>query len=302
MRVSEFSSIGRKTSLLLASCAIALTAAVGFAPAAVADPNPAPSDTQNQDTMYPHPVRDDLVSKIMALSPGNVHNRIAGSFFDSPTAPPAATELANQGRVLVGPGTPLLVGYGEAEQVCTVTVTGRDNQDRLVGITAGHCGRPGTAVRSMDAIEVGPFGTIERVNDELDYSVIVFDDRAELTADYNNARISQTGPLPAPGSELCKLGIATGKTCGPAWTSIDVANPKPANIEAQVCASQGDSGAPVFQGETLVGMIRGARLQPACVTPLQGALFAPTLVTSIDAIFADINANPGAGQGLRITT
>ena len=166
-------------------------------------------------SMEPHEVADDPVSKILGASPGPVHKRVDGVWFSSPTAPAEADRLAAQGRALMGPGTPILVGNGDGRAVCTLTAAGRDSADRLIGITAGHCGGPGAEVRSMDAVGAGVVGAVQRVDATFDYSVLVLNSRAVPASTYGDTRVASVGELPKPGEIACKQGVATGRSCGP---------------------------------------------------------------------------------------
>lgn len=248
-------------------------------------------------SMEPHEVADDPVSKILGASPGPVHKRVDGVWFSSPTAPAEADRLAAQGKALMGPGTPIFVGNGDGRAVCTLTAAGRDSADRLIGITAGHCGGPGAEVRSMDAVEAGVVGTVQRVDATFDYSVLVLNSRAVPASAYGDTRVASVGELPEPGEIACKQGVATGRSCGPTWLQGAPGDP---HVSTQICAAPGDSGAPVFVGDRLVAMVKGANSAPACTTPLQGPVFAPTVVTSVRAQIDDMNLHGGPGGGFRL--
>jgi len=87
-------------------------------------------------------------------------------------------------------------------------------------------------------------------------------------------------------------------TCGINWIADGVRQ------QSQVCAMAGDSGAPLYSGTRLVGLVNGssiprmANLQ--CMSPLQGPIHAPTVSTNIDVILRDLNAAPGVGNGFRL--
>lgn len=251
-------------------------------------------------SMEPHEVADDPVSKILGASPGPVHKRVDGVWFSSPTAPAEADRLAAQGRALMGPGTPILVGNGDGRAVCTLTAAGRDSADRLIGITAGHCGGPGAEVRSMDAVGAGVVGAVQRVDATFDYSVLVLNSRAVPASTYGDTRVASVGELPKPGEIACKQGVATGRSCGPTWLQDAPGSAGGPHVSTQICAAPGDSGAPVFVGDRLVAMVKGANSAPACTTPLQGPVFAPTVVTSVRAQIDDMNLHGGPGGGFRL--
>lgn len=244
--------------------------------------------------MQPHPVKNDPFSQLSAGKGGTIHNRVPGNMHSSPVAPAAANAAAARGKVLVGPGTP--VTYDNA-LICTITAAGVDNQGNKVAVSAGHCGNVGSLVRSMDAHGVGVFGKVAQVNRSLDYSVILLNDKAEISRSYGPARAtSQGGRMPKAGEQVCKYGIATGWSCGQTWSTA--ANQATSNN--QMCAAQGDSGAPVFMGGRLMGAVRGANFPPACLTPLQGPLFAPTIIGSWQKTLDAMNAAGGVGAGFRL--
>ena len=94
---------------------------------------------------------------------------------------------------------------------------------------------------------------------------------------------------------MCKTGVATGTTCSISWLRNESTNLN------QLCAMRGDSGAPVYIGKRLVGMISGGMVaRGECVTPWQGPLHSPTVSTSMPAVVADMNANGGTGAGFKL--
>ncbi len=242
-------------------------------------------------------VRDDIVSKTLAQKPlaENVVHRIPGSTFDAPRKPAESDEAMTRGNSLYGPGTPIYVGDGA---LCTMTVAGTDADGRKVGITAGHCGQVGDTVTSADSWQVGPSGTIVHTNPNLDYAVVELGSNAEITKDYNNVHATSVGGTAQPGEIVCKTGVATNETCGMTLTVDQV---KQVN---QVCSMAGDSGAPLYQGGRVVGMINGGimpvPLNVACQTPWQGALHTPTASVRMDAVMNDLNATGAPGRGLTL--
>ncbi|WP_297851487.1 S1 family peptidase [uncultured Corynebacterium sp.] len=241
--------------------------------------------------------RNDPVSKVLAGKPfaDRVLHRVPGSWFDAQRANPGAKQAAARGRALYGAGAPIYVGmYG----MCTVSAVGTDGAGRKVALTAGHCGNIGDPIVASDSFAAGPTGRIVRKNGALDYAVIELGPRADLTASYNGTTIRSTGGAVRTGDQLCKNGYASGKTCGMVWVA---AGPR---HQSQVCAMAGDSGAPLYAGTRLVGLINGSSIPQAanlsCSTPLQGPIHAPTVSTSIDAIIRDLNSAPGVGNGFRL--
>lgn len=235
---------------------------------------------------------NDLSSQVMAATPGPVLHRVQGSWFNAPDVPAESIEAEKQGKSLYGPGTPIYVGDND---LCTVAFTGTDAAGRKLAVTAGHCGGVGSQVTSADSWRVGPSGTVAATNPNLDYSVIELGSNAKITNTYNGVTVNQLGQGSlAPGQVACKSGVATGNTCGMTWSS------QPNTQFTQICASQGDSGAPVLLGDRVVGMVNGGMLPIAsasCRTPLQGPLFMPTVSVPVDSILADLNSRDAVGTG-----
>lgn len=270
----------------LAACAAVTVIGSGVA---------APTASAQTDPFYVW--RNDPVSKFLAakpLAPAILH-RVPGSWFDATRTPAYVTQAANRGRAVYGPGTPIFVGEG----MCTVTAAGTDSAGRKVAITAGHCGGVGSPVVSADSRRLGRTGTVAHRNEYLDYAVIHLGENADITANYNGAPIRGAAAPPPVGHQICKNGYASGFTCGHVWQNL------PAETVSQVCAMQGDSGAPVYVGDRVVGMINNSLLPPeinvACTTPLQGGFHAPTVSVHFGRVIEDLNKQPRhvAGHGFR---
>lgn len=216
-------------------------------------------------------------------------HRVPGHYFTSPTAP--AEQQRIKPRALLGPSTPIMVG----DSICTLSVTGIDAAGNKVGITAAHCGVPGSPVRSLDAPEAGVIGKVVKFGN-LDYSVIRLRPDVQLTRNYGRVALNRIGgPAPAVPNTACKTGVATGTKCGPVLGHLGQ------TFVSHICASLGDSGAPVYAGGRLVGILNGGfQPLPSCTTPLQGPLHSPAVSTSWDAIAADMNALGGSGAGFRL--
>lgn len=235
----------------------------------------------------------DPVSKGMAGKPTSdfILHRVPGSWFDAPRIPEESMVVQNQDKSLYGPSTPVYVGDS---MMCTLGVAGTDAQGHKVGLTAGHCGKPGDTVYSADSWQVGPSGTVVATNELYDYSVIELGSNAEVSRSYNGVTVNHIGGTVQPGDVLCKQGVATGNTCGPTLMADK-------NLQiSQVCAMVGDSGAPVMRGDRMVGMVSGGTLPNqnlSCRTPLQGFLFMPTASTSMDAVVFDLESRGGVGTG-----
>ncbi|ACR18182.1 hypothetical protein I6J22_09780 [Corynebacterium kroppenstedtii] len=233
-----------------------------------------------------------LFDDILAQTGMAGEHRIQGVYFPSPPAPTEAVELAKQGISLYGPGTPVFVGNA----ICTVTAAGHDSNGRAMAITAGHCGPVGSPVTSMDSQDVGVSGTVVRTSENPKYSVIELKDNARVSSSYGQVTADGIGGSGvAPGVQLCKNGISTGWTCGQSWEA-----PADSHYLTQVCATHGDSGAPVLLGNRIVGLVEGSPGPISCRFPAQGPFFTPTDVIDMQAILNSLNATAGPGNGFRL--
>ncbi|CCF66279.1 S1 family peptidase [Nocardia cyriacigeorgica] len=196
------------------------------------------------------------------------------------------------GAAGAAPGAPV-IGGGSGIVIdnmfeCTVTTVGHDAAGRLVGLTAGHCGDAGAQVYAEVDRGYGPIGKFVFSNHELDYAVIQFDpNRITPVNRIGNVTITGIGAAPQFPTIVCKEGRTTGNTCGVTWGDIFQTNYE---TWAQMCVVEGDSGAPVVVGSTLVGMVN-AYLAIAC--------FGPEVGTNLTAIMDDVNARGGTGSGFR---
>jgi hypothetical protein len=207
-------------------------------------------------------------------------------------AGPTASTAAANGKVSLGGGAGIVVN---GDTFCTLTTIGTDNKGELVGFTSAHCGSPGAQVAAEAAQGQGVVGTMVAGNDTLDYAVIRFDpDKVAPVANYDGFLINGIGPDPAFGQVACKQGRTTGNSCGVTWGP----GQDPGTIVMQVCGQPGDSGAPVTVNNLLVGLLHGAFSEnlPMCVIKYI-PLHTPAVVTSINAVLADVNRKnrPGAG-------
>ncbi|MCT1425132.1 S1 family peptidase [Corynebacterium sanguinis] len=239
--------------------------------------------------------RTDPVSKVLAGKPAadRVLHRVPGSFHDAaPIAPEAWDAQVNRGKALYGPGTPV---YINGSAMCTIAAAGYDAAGRMVAVTAGHCGSEGQSVISADALGVGESGRIAAVNRQLDYAVIELYPNAEVSRTYNGVTVNHLGAAPrAFGQVVCKSGYASAQTCGVTW--IDDGH---TNLN-QVCAMQGDSGAPLLAGDSLVGIINGGIINAPCYSPLQGPIFSPTSSARFETILGAMNSGSAPGSGFRL--
>lgn len=205
----------------------------------------------------------------------------------------SGTAAAEPGRPVLGGGSGLIISsepghMSEMAIQCTLTTIGHDGAGRLVGLTAGHCGTPGHEVYSEQDPGAGVLGRFVHSDQELDYAVLQFEP-GRVTPVNRIGNVSITGlggPAQFPAI-VCKEGRTTGNTCGIAYGDVFASN-----IEtwSQMCVMEGDSGAPVVVGSTLVGMVN-AYLAIAC--------FGPEVGTNMSTIMDDINGRGGIGSGFR---
>lgn len=173
-------------------------------------------------------------------------------------------------KVNLGGGSSILVlKGGNAASACTITAVGRptsgQHRGRLIGLTAGHCGRPGQPIISERQQSRGVLGTVAAVDDRLDIAVIHLDAekvRPVRTVGNVTIRSIDTRPISFP-TIICKQGRTTGNTCGITWFSDGTSH------FAQMCVIEGDSGSPVVVGNRLVGMVN-AYYFAACAGPETG--------------------------------
>ncbi|AOW91670.1 peptidase S1 family protein [Rhodococcus sp. WMMA185] len=185
---------------------------------------------------------------------------------------------------VMGGGSGIVV---DDELLCSLTTIGHDNAGRLVGLTAGHCGEVGAQVVPEASPESGVVGRFVVSNHNLDYAVIEFDP-AKVTPVDSIGRVTITG-IGAPASFpqiACKQGRTTGNTCGVVYGDLLQTH----ETWTQACVIEGDSGAPMVVGTTLVAMVN-AYLAAPCIGPEIG--------TTMSAVIADMNANGGPGAGFQ---
>ncbi len=184
---------------------------------------------------------------------------------------------------VLGGGSGIVVN-GQA--LCTLTTIGHDAGGRLVGFTAGHCGDVGTSVRAGASRDADVVGSVAYANTTIDYAVIVFDPGKVVPVNrVGNTTIAALGSPPMFPDISCKNGRSTGETCGLTYGDILQSG---GLTWSQMCVAEGDSGAPVVVGTTLVGMVR-AYLGFPCIGPAVG--------TTMSAIIDDVNQRGGTGSG-----
>jgi len=197
----------------------------------------------------------------------------------------AGTAVADPGAPVIGGGSGIIV---DNMYECTVTTVGHDNAGRLVGLTAGHCGEAGAEVYSEIDPGAGVIGRFVYSDPTLDYAVIQFQPGAITPVNrVGNVTITGIGGPAQFPMIVCKEGRTTGNTCGLAYGDLFGTN---VETWAQMCVVEGDSGAPVVVGTTLVGMVN-AYLAVAC--------FGPEVGTNMSTIMDDLNRRGDIGAGFR---
>ncbi|MEV0682485.1 S1 family peptidase [Nocardia sp. NPDC050378] len=195
----------------------------------------------------------------------------------------AGTSQAQPGPPVIGGGSGIVI---DNTFECTLTTVGHDGAGRLVGLTAGHCGHAGAPVAAEVDRGYGEIGRFVYSNTELDYAVIEFTPgRITPVNRIGNVTITGVGGPAQFPTIVCKEGRTTGNTCGITWGDVFATN---VETWSQMCVVEGDSGAPVVVGSTLVGMVN-AYLAVAC--------FGPEVGTNMSAIMHDMNARGGHGAG-----
>ncbi|MGY2061651.1 S1 family peptidase, partial [Nocardia gipuzkoensis] len=130
---------------------------------------------------------------------------------------------------------------------CTLTAIGYDRDNRLVGLTAGHCGQVGSRLLAEYDPHAGVVGRITARSEDMDWAVIEFDAaRVVPTRQVTQSVINGVAAGPGVGDNVCKNGRTTGFTCGIVWETHQ------AWFASHVCADHGDSGAPVLRGDQLI--------------------------------------------------
>ncbi|MFW0792672.1 serine protease [Gordonia sp. CPCC 205515] len=185
----------------------------------------------------------------------------------------ASTAQAAPAKAYLGGGSGILVlKGGNSAAACTLTTIGNSKTGKLIGITAGHCGKPGQKVYSESQQNRGQVGTITYSASDLDIAVIEFN-RARVVPlrTVSGLTIKSIDPRPIAFPTIaCKQGRTTGSTCGIAWFSDGDVH------FSQMCVIEGDSGSPVVVGDRLVGMVN-AYYFLGCLGPETGTNIAPIL-------------------------
>lgn len=206
-----------------------------------------------------------MIRKLTALLAVLAATLLAGWGAGSAVAAPAKIYLGGGSGILVAKG-------GTTASACTLTTIGKSKTGKLIGITAGHCGKPGQRVFSETQQDRGQAGTITYSASDLDIAIVEFN-AAKVTPLRTvrglTIRSLDTRPVSFP-TVSCKVGRTTDKTCGVNWFSDGDVH------FSQMCVIEGDSGSPVVVGDRLVGMVN-AYYFAACIGPETGTNIGPIL-------------------------
>jgi hypothetical protein len=228
-------------------------------------------------------------------------------------ASPAPTASADTDQIVLAPGAPLAVvaaplapGEQTTAEACTLTAIGYDNEQRLVGLTAGHCARVGKVVYSEESSGLGVIGKIVKIHhdmnhpavadeahpwvEDLDFAVIEFNEEkvvpsSEVREGGRTIEVAEAGGEPEIGDKVCKVGRTTGFTCGEVTEVKDWAH------AATFCTKEGDSGGPVFSGDRVVGLVTTS------VTIVGSNACGTETGSNLDTVLAAIG--PGVGDGFQ---
>ncbi|RKT85396.1 streptogrisin C [Saccharopolyspora antimicrobica] len=146
---------------------------------------------------------------------------------------------------------------------CSVGFAVRTSSGGAGMVTAGHCGRPGTAVSGYNQVAMGTFqGSSFPGNDYAWVSANSNWTPRALVNMYNGSTRAVSGATVAPvGSSICRSGSTTGWRCG----SVQAMNQTVRYAEGTVtgltrtnaCAEPGDSGGSFISGTQAQGMTSG---------------------------------------------
>lgn len=174
---------------------------------------------------------------------------------------------------LIAPGSRILLDNGDAS--CSVGWVATDTKTHKKGfITAGHCGKKGETVYSEPTPGgIVPIGTVEwnvysesdEQGQDTDLMFVSVDDGVPLSPQVQGfakgpSEVMDAAEYGRVRPDLCKVGYATGTTCGNSTDGPSSYGAEHAYFKAP--SFEGDSGSPVFaqtrSGEIVaVGVLSG---------------------------------------------
>ncbi|MBY6681855.1 hypothetical protein HQ305_06810 [Rhodococcus sp. BP-149] len=148
----------------------------------------------------------------------------------------------------IAPSTQIRIDGGKT---CSLALLGKTSDGRLAGLTAGHCGKVGSAVFTS-AIPGRALGTLSASDLLIDVGLITFDGSV-LSAPDAASVSALAATAPAVGDTVCQVSPETGTNCSFVGGIDEIER----RVLANYCSLPGDSGAPVYFNDKLVGMNLG---------------------------------------------
>lgn len=229
-------------------------------------------------------IEDQVMPSVVETTPKNTQHattqppppEVQGSFY--PLEPATGTRLGREGLL---PATPIAVIKSRTAtrvefDACTVSFSlPSKTGDFAYAVTAGHCGKPGQDVYSKPhgddfstAIKLGKITYSSDMNEatgETDWAVIKLNPKAKRPKHATKITLAlDTYPRPIDKT-VCKRGSTTGFGCGKKGedgvrTQLRITEDSPQEVvavmsKAYICALPGDSGAPIFDKDGIIGVL-----------------------------------------------
>lgn len=202
--------------------------------------------------------------------------KVQGSIY--PLEPAKSASLGREGLL---PATPIAVVKNRTAtrvefDTCTVSFSLPSKTGNFsYAVTAGHCGKPGQKIYSKpyggdfsSAIKLGEIVHSSEMNEATgatDWAVIKLDPKAKRPSHSTKITLAlDTYPRPIDKT-VCKRGSTTGFDCGKKGedgvkTQLRVSDNNQQEViavlsKAYMCALPGDSGAPIFDKEGIIGVL-----------------------------------------------
>jgi len=126
-------------------------------------------------------------------------------------------------------------------------------------ITAGHCGEVIASWYTLAGDYIGP--TVETSFPGHDYALVRYDGSVPHDGTVGEQDITSAGDAYV-GEPVCMRGVTSGIRCGEVLALNVTVNYGDGTvnglIETSICTEPGDSGAPLFDGPILLGILSGA--------------------------------------------
>ncbi|HKE98483.1 MAG TPA: S1 family peptidase [Actinomycetes bacterium] len=159
--------------------------------------------------------------------------------------------------------------YGTTGGRCTAAFMTRSRRGNWYALTAGHCTSFAPAWETAGGAMIGPSAAASFPGD--DFGAIRISNPGALRP--QGAVLDDDGVLaitgaadPVAGSAACKTGSTTGTTCGTVLrTNVTVRYAEGTVYgltETNLCTQPGDSGGPLFSGNTAEGIVSGGTTGP----------------------------------------